>query len=538
MSAKAISIHTLQPVKKKSALQNDSADLLGQRASKELIVGFMGAVGCGLPRIITECEEQLKALGYEVFRIKLSAFIQAQIDKGTISIPDELKDEASKVRYVQCQAGGNALRDLHGHDILAEYAINAIGRHRLASNPESSNHASTLKRVAFLIDQIKHPEEIRLLRLVYRKLFYMIGVMSTHEHRESRLKDDGLAADQVESVITRDRKESVGHGQQLEKAFKLADYFIHHPLGNADIVSSQITRFLSLVHGDNRITPTKHEYAMYIAHSAALRSGCLSRQVGASILDKGGKIIAIGTNDVPQYGGGLYGAESAKDERCYTHGEKCENEVQKRKRKEKIRTVLSKAFSNISKTQQAEIANTEEIDELIEQVYQQSGIPDLIEFSRAVHAEMDALISLARGGGGSTLGTSLYTTTFPCHNCARHIVASGIDKVYYIEPYEKSLAPEAHSDSIVVLDHDTESDEHSNKVRFIHFSGVAPKLFPDLFMREHGRKDGEGNLLQFNLTGQDSVPEKIVKEYLDSYRSFEEKIASIFDEEFNPAEPQ
>ena len=46
------------------------------------------------------------------------------------------------------------------------------------------------------------------------------------------------------------------------------------------------------------------------------------------------------------------------------------------------------------------------------------------------------------------VGGTLYTTTFPCHNCTRHIVASGIAKVYYIEPYAKSLALELHNDAI------------------------------------------------------------------------------------------
>ena len=32
----------------------------------------------------------------------------------------------------------------------------------------------------------------------------------------------------------------------------------------------------------------------------------------------------------------------------------------------------------------------------------------------------------------------MYMTTFPCHNCAKHIIASGIINVYYIEPYAES----------------------------------------------------------------------------------------------------
>ncbi len=70
--------------------------------------------------------------------------------------------------------------------------------------------------------------------------------MSTHDHRISRLKDEGLTDTETEEVITRDRKESEDHGQQLEKAFKYADYFMHHPLGHETIVPKQIKRFLIL----------------------------------------------------------------------------------------------------------------------------------------------------------------------------------------------------------------------------------------------------------------------------------------------------
>ena len=44
------------------------------------------------------------------------------------------------------------------------------------------------------------------------------------------------------------------------------------------------------------------------------------------------------------------------------------------------------------------------------------------------HAEMEALLSCARSGV-STRGATLYSTTFPCHNCAKHIIAAGVARV-------------------------------------------------------------------------------------------------------------
>lgn len=50
-----------------------------------------------------------------------------------------------------------------------------------------------------------------------------------------------------------------------------------------------------------------------------------------------------------------------------------------------------------------------------------------------VHAEMAAISTAARLGL-SLAGSSLYCTTFPCHNCSKHIVATGVSEVFYLEP--------------------------------------------------------------------------------------------------------
>lgn len=528
MSAIPVPVNAISVVKK----SGKAVEILKDRASQEFIIAVMGAVGCGLPRIVTEFDEQLTVLGYKVIRIKLSTFISDQISKAQFNIPDSDRDN----RYLRSQTGGNELRKSHGNEVMAKYAINQIGRHRLTIDQELKDLAKEPPRIAYIIDQIKHPDEVALLRTVYRNNFYLVGVMSLEASRRSRLGDDGIKAEVIESIVNRDRKESDKYGQQLEKAFKLADYFLHHPLGDPDaLVPKQVKRFLDLVHGDNGITPTSHEYAMYIAYSTAMKSSCLSRQVGAAITDKSNRVVAVGTNDVPQYRGGLYSAENPLDDRCFKNRKICENNAEKKLRKAKIRTGIESQFSKIFPDPAMSAIASEKIDEIVEIIFEQSGIPDLIEFSRAVHAEMDALISLSRGGGGSTVGAKLYATTFPCHNCARHIIAAGIDRVYYIEPYEKSLAPAAHNDAIEVLDHDDDVTQPSEKLKFVHFSGVGPRIYPEFFLRESGRKDDEGKFIPHGPM-KDNLPTKIIMEFIDSYRTFEVAVAGLFEEEF-PTEP-
>jgi cytidine deaminase len=104
-------------------------------------------------------------------------------------------------------------------------------------------------------------------------------------------------------------------------------------------------------------------------------------------------------------------------------------------------------------------------------------VTDLLEFGRCVHAEMSALMEAARKGR-SVEGATLYCTTFPCHMCARHIIAAGISRVVYIEPYQKSQAKSLYPDSISV---DGIEGSDAKSVRFEPFFGVAPRRYMRMF---------------------------------------------------------
>jgi deoxycytidylate deaminase len=103
-------------------------------------------------------------------------------------------------------------------------------------------------------------------------------------------------------------------------------------------------------------------------------------------------------------------------------------------------------------------------------------ILDITEYGRAVHAEMDALLAAGRSGT-STRGATLYCTTFPCHNCAKHLIAAGLRRVVYVEPYPKSRTGKLYSDSVRFPA--GASDE--SKVLFEPFTGIGPRRFFDLF---------------------------------------------------------
>lgn len=102
-------------------------------------------------------------------------------------------------------------------------------------------------------------------------------------------------------------------------------------------------------------------------------------------------------------------------------------------------------------------------------------INNLTEYVRAVHGEMEAIMSCARKGI-STLNAHLYCTTYPCHNCAKHIISAGIKRVTFIEPYPKSLTTLLHGDAI-----SHSSANSSQGVILEQFNGVGPRRFLDFF---------------------------------------------------------
>lgn len=485
-----------------------------ERQSKDLVIAFCGPIASGVSSVVKHVAAILETFDYESEIIKLSDFIEKNITKTMIKISGEGLKKDTVERIIKLQDAGNELRKKYSLDILSQFAINEIGfnrQGRIQGEGEALKEIirDTPHRVAYLIDSIKHPSEINLLRIVYGNMFYLFGVLCAEPIRVRRLREKGFSAHEAQQVIERDKKQEEGHGQQLVKALQYADFFARNNHQNIEGLKNQIKRFFDLIFGTKVVTPTHDEFAMYIAQSAALRSACLSRQIGAAILNKEGEIVSTGCNDVPCYEGGLYTPEHGdKDSRCaYLQGSKCFNDDHKSKLKDKIENIL-KDCTNIGKG----------IDSIVKNIYEDTWLKDVLEFSRAIHAEMAAIVSAARNGH-TVKGCTLYTLTFPCHNCARHIVASGIKRVVYIEPYEKSRALELHGDSIEL--EPSMVAEETRKVIFLHFEGIAPRQYLNLFRITKERKK-EGKLVL--LKPQEALP--VVPQYLDTFIDLEAQVAT------------
>ncbi|HCF4373736.1 anti-phage dCTP deaminase [Pseudomonas aeruginosa] len=489
---------------------DDGANLFARirsRRSKEIVIGLAGAVGCNLADVVQELKRQFLNYNYEVKHLKISDIIKAYYTKNglpTEHFGKDLYNLRSAERYRTLQDLGNLFRQNLSNFALAAQVIKNISVERELQ--VKINDTQEPPRTVYIVDQLKHPEEVELFRSVYNNVFYLVGVLSPEDARLAYLKQEDIDSVAAQELIERDRNENVKHGQKLEKTIQHADFFVRHTLNGSQTLAKPCQRFVGLVHGTNGITPTQDEAGMYAAHSASLKSACLSRQVGAAIADDRGNILSTGWNDVPKPGGGLYVEnDETYDQRC-VHLGKCYNDFYKNKLVEKIIDVVSPSIKG----------GAESARILSERILRETPVGSLIEYSRAVHAEMEAILNMARLQSGSTDGTILYSTTYPCHNCARHIIASGIKRVVYIEPYEKSLATTLHFDAI-------SDTPKKDRIVFENFEGVAPRKYLSFFSSSSERKDAHGRASQ--VVNKDA--ELVTAELLDSYLDVESKVVEI-----------
>lgn len=475
-------------------IQEEGGDAKGQTTREkvdntltdELIIGICAPIGSSKNEVIDLLKKNLtEVYNYNVIEIKLSKLIQTKDPETRLTV--EAGKTPAYTELMNKINGGNALREKHSHACLAELVISNIYSDRvkeLATPTEIEKLKS--RRVCYIIDSIKNKEELNVFRKVYKDIFYLFSVFSPKTERKENLRLKHLSLEEINNIINTDDYENNKHGQNVRNTFTEADFFIRVSEKNKVELDNKIKRYLHLIFESQIITPRVEEIAMYEAKSAAGNSACLSRQVGAAITNKKGEIISTGWNDVPKFGGNLYREGNSIDKRCKLMGE-CKNDTTKNQITEDI------INSILTDPRLSSVLNSTHEPALWHILRNSSKIRDLIEFSRAVHAEMHAIITGSQLTGNKMVNGKLFCTTYPCHNCARHIIVSGIKEVYYIEPYAKSLCLELHSDAI------TEDESEGQKVKLLIYDGVAPRRFLEFFTMVRERKDSEGKVLPDNF---------------------------------------
>lgn len=484
----------------------------------ELVFGLVGPIGCDIATIERSIERALKKVDYAPHIVSVSSTIGSLLELKKGEQP-ELLTLRQKI-----DAGNEVRRAYDSNGVLAAEAIRQIREVRSRVNQTRGIKSSEVgdlesfpaDAVAYIIRQLKRPEEIELLSKTYGKQFIQVSVTQSRAARFQNLVDrlrrenhgwtkkqcedearelieideneddarpipsEVIAADEDRSTASSEAsgQSNLSFGQKLTEIFHLADAFIS---ADDEATAEKMTsRFIDALFGKNNIAPTKDEFGSYMAKAASLRSVDLSRQVGAALLTPEGDIVSIGCNEVPKAGGGNFWDEDINKSRDIDKRGEANKEETNRIVFDFLRVLdernLLKEGSGPAKILDHPAHKKRIMDSLI------GGIT---EYGRMVHAEMNAISDAARLGR-SVLGTTLYVTTFPCHNCAKHIIASGVTRVVFIEPYPKSKAEPLYVDAI-----STEKEDGGDKVLFSHFEGISPRRFRDIFEKGKRRqKDG------------------------------------------------
>lgn len=469
----------------------------------ELIFALVGGSGARLEELEKELKVELKAYNYDASDIRLSKlldnFMERSDQQGT--------SESDRIRHLQ-QMGDALRRRLGDGAALARAALAEIRVNRFVASGSPDSPASGH---AYILHQLKHPDEVDLLRRVYGSSFLLIAGHAPREQRVNELAKrmatkagqsgkGRLFEPEASNVINIDEKEEGDvFGQSQRDTYPKADFFAN--VGES-YGGSQVGRLVRLLFGHPLTSPNPDEYAMYLASAVALRSSDDNRQVGAVIVNltrrqganiKNADVIAVGMNEVPCGGGGFYwGDESPdnRDQKLLERGDDRAAEIKIGVLAELIERLVKEEGlrDQIGTRQPSDLAR----DLVKNHSLKGTQFMEIGEFSRPVHAEMAALIDAARRGV-AVEGHSMYVTTFPCHNCAKHIIAAGIRRVVYLEPYPKSRALDLHGEEI--FSELTARSPYKEQVEFFAFSGVAPRQYSQLFsMGERGAK--RGNSLQ------------------------------------------
>lgn len=445
----------------------------------ELVFGLVGPIGVDMGSVQDALESSLRSVGYSPQTIHLTRVVPNAFPD--LQVPITYDD---KIGFVN-----DLCRLTKQKDILARFAILEICRIR-----QQLNDAKNIKDApklpvpgtAYIVRQLKREEEVDFLRSIYGRRFIQVSAIIDTDTQIKSVESIiiGERPDlhgselrkRVDELIEVDQEESENDfGQRLSKTFQHGDFFVD--AGHTQSLNQQMNRFIRALFGATEISPSVDEFGSYLAKAAALRTVDLSRQVGAAIVTQNGDIVSLGCNEVPRPGGGNYWTSDANPQR----------DIDRKFDANKLATsqIISDFVKTIHKHGSLKISPDDLLaDAGFQKLLKKSLVSDITEFGRMTHAEMSALMDAVRLGR-SVEGSTIYVTTYPCHNCAKHLIGSGIKRIVYIEPYPKSRAMSQHDDAITV------DQDSVDKVVLSHFNGIAPRRYRDIFEKGNRKtKDG------------------------------------------------
>jgi deoxycytidylate deaminase len=361
---------------------------------------------------------------------------------GCTSAAKHLRD-AKGYRYV---ALSGALRDewrsRHGDAAPSRHHLQQLGDDLRATRGHAALVELALPKVddeLVVVDSIRNLGEVRALREMFGDRFSLIGVLARQQDRWLRIgstqyMDNGLTqADFLDDDARDKEEEETANGQQVALCVDAADMLVNSSERDIGSFYDKVDEFADLAAGGKRYAET-NEIFMHMAYSSAHSSKCLKRHVGAVLVNDRGDVVGVGYNENP-VGTHPCVEEPEYEFRCFrdnVRNDKFQSLADERVRcpacGEPLRVEEGPPWRCSTCVERGVKSNLE--------VY---FFPDrAMSWCTAVHAEVRALMA----AGPAARDTTLYTTTFPCFQCAEKITQAGIKNVWFTEAYPDTLAAE------------------------------------------------------------------------------------------------
>lgn len=383
---------------------------------------------------------------------------------------DELKERDYYAKNFFVHRLGNALRAANDVRAIVD-ENNKYSNDNIFTNVEKINDivkgchiVAPNKPRRFVIDSVRNSLEIMYLRERYNA-FYMVALhndgyekelvtkkVSSVEHNKKRRKEI------VSRIISLNEKEADTesfdnaefYGPDIKRCVTESQIHIHYKeKGDRKRMSfysygEQWMKFYALILRPGLITPSRDERCMSIAYVAKFNSGCLSRQVGCTIVDKDYAVQSVGWNDPPasQLPCSLRYADELETTTCNNIFSEFEisNIEQESKNKENF------VFKEKIKVDFEALCNkTKEYGLRAPYCFrtkynEYKGNKDQVN-TRSLHAEENTMLRISRNGGIGLNGGTMYVTASPCVLCSKKAFQIGIKDIVYLDPYT-DIAPD------------------------------------------------------------------------------------------------
>ena len=402
------------------------------------VIGLTGSFGSGCTTAAAYLRDDR---GFHP--IKLSDAIKSELAK---------EGNASPSRH-ELQRKGDELREATGGRALVELSLAALD----GTMPE---------RIVF--DGIRNVAEINFLQNIFGDRLTLIAVIAPSKSRWDRIgttnyTNHGLTQTDFIDDDRRDRNEEVPHGQQVELCVDRADVLIDNgPSTDHGAFREKINEYADLAIGAITRQPKQSEILMNVAYGASHSSKCLKRHVGAVVVDTSGQVVGLGYNENP------LSTKPCVEEPEYKFT--CYRDIVRNKHFASLVglgakcPVCGKAIeTSEGPPWRCSACQREGKKTNLEEFF----FPDrALNWCTAIHAEVWAL----RLAGERARGGVLYTTTFPCFQCAEQIAQSGISTVFFTEAY-----PDVHGAQRLRL----------ADIQVRQFEGVRSSRFERIFARSN-----------------------------------------------------